>query len=73
MAHRSSWQEPIDLRVGRLPIVRATGAAVTYELIVQGGIMRDRLWLPPPRTCLAIRIDDEGGIFAREIRARGRR
>jgi hypothetical protein len=66
----ASWQESIDLKAKRLPVVRATGRDVTYELLIPGGIMRTELWLPPPRTCLAIRIDDHGGIFAREIRAR---
>lgn len=60
----SCWQEPIDLQPKRVPIVRATGTDVTYELAIPGGIMRTELWLPRRGTCLTIRCDDADGYWA---------
>lgn len=63
-------QEPIDLKAGRLPIVRATGCDVTYELIVQGGLLKNELWLPAPRTRLLLRYDIDGELHARILSGR---
>jgi hypothetical protein len=61
----SRWQESIDRVPGRLPVVRATGTDVTYELVVIGGVMNDRLFTPPSRMRLMLRCDDQGGVFVR--------
>lgn len=65
MVVSSSSQELIDLCPGRLPVIRATGRDVTYELRIQGGMLATELFLPSPRLRLQLRCDADGNVFAR--------
>lgn len=70
-AMASSWHEPVmDAQCGRLPLITASSGVVTFELSVLGGILRDELFNPPPRTRLAIRCERDGHITMRILNGR---
>jgi hypothetical protein len=61
----STWQEAIDVRRGRHPFVTETDTTITFQLGILGGVMRTELFVPTPRTRLAICCDRDGEITAR--------
>jgi len=66
------WQETIDLRPGRSPVVRATGRDVVYELRIQNGVMATGLFSAPATTRLSLRCDQHGNVFVRIANAQRR-
>ena len=61
----SRWYEPIDRRPGRMPVIRPDGDVLTFELGILGGVLRDELFIPTPRTRLVIRCERSGEITLR--------
>lgn len=70
-AMSSRWQDTtMDLQPGRAPFVYGTDAVVTFELPILGGLMRDELFNPTPRTRLAIKCNRDGVITVRILNGR---
>lgn len=66
----SRWQEPIDRRVGRPPAITETEEVKTFVLGILGGVLREELFMPTPRTRIVIRCDRDGEITLRILEGR---
>lgn len=66
----SAWQEAIDQRPGRTPLVRDTETARTFELSILGGEMARGKFVATPRTRLVIHCERDGRLVARILEGR---